>query len=729
MVYKKYIKRGDKLFGPYYYRSIKKDGKVITQYVKNPSDFPQKKFSIGSKKIQKNLFILPILFLVLIALFFFIKPILTGKATLSVENLASSEESISGDLKLILQPEEFIPADTKVLINNEEFVLRNLIKEAPKPGEFYVSGAEISGFGEGYGSGNPEVSFVLNVLSEKNKDKEISKEKIETNGTEEETEIIKSNETEEEIPAEITTSEIPLSEEQTPSEEQQPQEETPAESTTESGITGSAIFNFFSKIYLTITGKTALENVNEVSGKVSKDKPIVYALEQGQTAEIKNSNEKVNLEIINNTATITTDYSGEGAEYLINLSELNIPSGQNGFEIKLIYNDTEFASIVKNVKFESNETNITGSSVILENLTEEIIQHTAIAGKPVKWTKKIKADGQETNVLLPKEAENISVYKLENTIAADLNNSITGSLILNYEKENPGFFNRLFAFITGRAVEVIERQEEIEINISENANSDYEIEYFTPGPEITEKNISNGKEIVISSEVNYENILAYATLPENINLEEIKLYHKINGSTPDGVSSGEVRVLVDFIAYTEDNKIVENENDLDDDVLNEIENKVLKKEENEIMENKSLDKPYRNIIYGEEIQEKLDYQIKKIRTESKEKVSYIEWIVPHLSNQTYELILISKAEHLDENKTFIEDVYEQVKERDGNFTNEIPAKHYIRVTFEKNLTNENDITIYAKAGCNGSIKINEIDVPCEIYEKKMRLDSLRGENG
>src|SRR3989344_8282272 len=152
--------------------------------------------------------------------------------------------------------------------------------------------------------------------------------------------------------------------------------------------------------------------------------------------------------------------------------------------------------------------------------------------------RKIIINDSETIVKLPKEAENISVYKLENTqiveqnnsntLIEDLNNSITGNLILSYEKEKSGIFNRLFAFITGRTVEVIERQEEIEINISENANSDYEVEYFTPGPEITEKNISNGKEIVISSEVNYENILAYATLPENINLEEIKLYHKIN---------------------------------------------------------------------------------------------------------------------------------------------------------------------------------------------------------
>ena len=33
MVYKKYIKRGGKVYGPYLYKSIKKDGKVITEYL------------------------------------------------------------------------------------------------------------------------------------------------------------------------------------------------------------------------------------------------------------------------------------------------------------------------------------------------------------------------------------------------------------------------------------------------------------------------------------------------------------------------------------------------------------------------------------------------------------------------------------------------------------------------------------------------------------------------
>jgi hypothetical protein len=48
--------------------------------------------------------------------------------------------------------------------------------------------------------------------------------------------------------------------------------------------------------------------------------------------------------------------------------------------------------------------------------------------------------------------------------------------------------------------------------------------------------------------------------------------------------------------------------------------------------------------------------------------NYVEWIAPHLSNQTFDIILISKAEHLDENRTFISDIYNEVKELDGNWS-------------------------------------------------------------
>src|SRR3989338_412941 len=89
-------------------------------------------------------------------------------------------------------------------------------------------------------------------------------------------------------------------------------------------------------------------------------------------------------------------------------------------------------------------------------------------------------------------------------------------------------------------------------------------------------------------------------------------------------------------------------------------------------------------------------------------VDYIEWTVPHLSNQTYEIILITNADHLDENRSFVEDVYDYVKARDSNFTL-IPANHYLRVKFETNLTSGRDITIYAKS--------NSPDASVLVYEK------------
>jgi hypothetical protein len=110
-------------------------------------------------------------------------------------------------------------------------------------------------------------------------------------------------------------------------------------------------------------------------------------------------------------------------------------------------------------------------------------------------------------------------------------------------------------------------------------------------------------------------------------------------------------------------------------------------------------------------------------------IDYIEWNVPHLSEQVYELIIeIVFAEHLDENRTFVKDVYDLVSEKDDIWF-VVPDGDYIRVGFEQNLSSARDITLYARAYCNETILINGTEVPCEIYEKKMELDKLRRENG
>jgi len=68
-------------------------------------------------------------------------------------------------------------------------------------------------------------------------------------------------------------------------------------------------------------------------------------------------------------------------------------------------------------------------------------------------------------------------------------------------------------------------------------------------------------------------------------------------------------------------------------------------------------------------------------TDSNGLLDYLEWITPHTSEQHFSIILITKAEHLDENKTFVSDIYEAVKEQDGTWSEEIPEGHWVRVTF------------------------------------------------
>jgi len=77
------------------------------------------------------------------------------------------------------------------------------------------------------------------------------------------------------------------------------------------------------------------------------------------------------------------------------------------------------------------------------------------------------------------------------------------------------------------------------------------------------------------------------------------------------------------------------------------------------------------------------------------KLDYVEWTVPHLSDQIFEIIFISKAWLLDSSKEITEDIYDQVATQDGTYAT-VPANDYVRVTFQATLENNNDITVYAR---------------------------------
>lgn len=75
----------------------------------------------------------------------------------------------------------------------------------------------------------------------------------------------------------------------------------------------------------------------------------------------------------------------------------------------------------------------------------------------------------------------------------------------------------------------------------------------------------------------------------------------------------------------------------------------------------------------------------------------------------YVEILVSKAVHFDVNGIFVSDVFDEVKTLDNIWSEPIYAGEFLRISFEKNLTSKNDITIYAKS--------NESAI-LEVYEKE-----------
>jgi hypothetical protein len=77
-------------------------------------------------------------------------------------------------------------------------------------------------------------------------------------------------------------------------------------------------------------------------------------------------------------------------------------------------------------------------------------------------------------------------------------------------------------------------------------------------------------------------------------------------------------------------------------------------------------------------------------------LDYVEWTIPHLSTQVFEIIFISKAFQLDENQNIIADIYDTVKTQDENYAT-ISDGQYVRVAFEKILSEKNDITLFARS--------------------------------
>jgi len=334
MPYKKYIKKGGKVYGPYIYHSKRVDGKVVSEYH-------------GSHKIGINYkkFLWVFLGLVLIALFIFsfslIENRISGKVALDINADYIEGEALKGVLKLSLKEGELVPASSKLVFENNEseyeYSLSDVLSRETIEGDFYFEGKEVSGSGAGYGVEGvketyPTVYFTLEIFNEKSSKPEKEKE----------------DEKEAEEPVEEVTPEEPV-------EEVAPEEQL---------ITGEVISFLFGWVG---TGNVVIELQTEISGEVSADTSFTYDLEEGQTAELKSKSVKtdtqdlsdnvVDVEVQDNQVIVTTDYleseKGFGSDYLgdksktlsVDLSNLNLIFSQGELKVSLVYSEEEVVSL------------------------------------------------------------------------------------------------------------------------------------------------------------------------------------------------------------------------------------------------------------------------------------------------------------------------------------------------------------------------------------------------
>lgn len=465
MVYKKYIKRDGKTYGPYLYHNVKKDGRVTTHYL-GRDDHKKENHHVSNNRVN-NLVLVMVLSLVVLAFAAFIIIQLgfftTGKASVEIQDVYISGEHLSGEARLVLKHGELVPQSTVFIVDNVgdiyEFNLADLIQGEVVSGGFYVEGKNISGNGSGFGVPGereiyPLVSFSFKLVPLKNTsnitivgggDSEVSEPEVVINNTPVVNESVNDtiepppvNDSEggtdslpEEIPSEIPVEEPEASEtdvletgEESVNQEvensAEPEEETPSqlepstsEETSDSSETNSDSSESEASEPSPITGEVIGREF--IEGLVTKIENYEYTLPQGFTIQIINSSSPVSFILDNGNAIISTDYSefeqGYGEKYLtdetvvfpINLTALDISAKSGTLKISYTYFGEEITSASKEIEvLEINETILN-----LTNITNESLMNETNITNMTKF--------ERINLLLAEKA-----FKIDQRIVAEL---------------------------------------------------------------------------------------------------------------------------------------------------------------------------------------------------------------------------------------------------------------------------------------------------------------------
>ncbi|MEM4271630.1 MAG: hypothetical protein QXD13_00885, partial [Candidatus Pacearchaeota archaeon] len=136
MVHKRYVRKGGKVFGPYYYQSYRENGIAKKKYL-GPS-FSENKV-VPQSNFKNNSVILPlIIFAALVIAGFLLYSQLTTKATLDIDANYAMNEKLSGKLSIAIEEGDSIQKDALIEISLEKN--EEVISETTKTIEEFLNG-------------------------------------------------------------------------------------------------------------------------------------------------------------------------------------------------------------------------------------------------------------------------------------------------------------------------------------------------------------------------------------------------------------------------------------------------------------------------------------------------------------------------------------------------------------------------------------------------------------
>jgi hypothetical protein len=356
MVYKKYIKKGDKIYGPYTYESKRVNGIVVSEYHgKHENNKKRLHYTLGVFLIASFLFLAIILE----------NSSLTGNVALQVVTEEVNENStvLEGKIRLLLSEGELLPADTQIVMelneDNYTYQMSDFVSESLVDGNFYINGKDINGSGYGYGLAGirvvyPEVSFQIAISGNGESDEPQNDEgdlDIEENSSES-SEVITDESGDDSGEDEI----IDENDNSNDSTVDNSIEEDQSEN--EAGIVGEVINGIAGFISLDVSGY--------VDGKVTAEKSYKFSISEGQSVSlvegsvyidgVQFSDDIINIDIDGNNVVVSTDFlqseSGFGEEYIgednyeinMNLADADLPAEEGELVVRLVYSDEEIVS-------------------------------------------------------------------------------------------------------------------------------------------------------------------------------------------------------------------------------------------------------------------------------------------------------------------------------------------------------------------------------------------------